>query len=271
MKLVKTDTQLLEKLNNLPSFGGQTLPQNIQKAETALQEMEPIRQIWNHSHSQWMWKHLNLEYLSPMKNMRQISAEITRKRQAFEEAKFKYLEKQVLIEKFQRKLNNSEDEIEQAELHLKITKHQSQLQEMRRLIDGALKDVLTLHDLYNQLKDKVGDITEEDVEKEESKAHLQRSITQCVRDVRQSGSITKGEQQYLEQIGVNPSKMQEIVRSYVEQEKGLGWSTEPLGDFVRQITDELIDSEQVDIKRMRMQGFNHEYNTNFLTGRNEDS
>jgi hypothetical protein len=142
---------------------------------------------------------------------------------------------------------------------------------MRRLIDGALKDVLTLHDLYNQLKDKVGDITEEDVEKEESKAHLQRSITQCVRDVRQSGSITKGEQQYLEQIGVNPSKMQEVIRAYVQQEKGMGWSTEPLGDFVRQITDELIDSEQVDIKRMRMQGFNHEYNTNFLTGRDETS
>lgn len=271
MKLIKSSTQLIEQLSNTPSFGGNTLPQNIDKAETALEEMEPIQQIWNHSHSQWMWKHLNLEYLSPMKNMRQISAEITRKRQAFEEAKFKYLEKQVLIEKFQRKLNNSEDELEQAEYQIKIAKHQQSLKEMRRLIDGALKDVLTLHDLYGQLKEKVGDVTEEDAEKEESKSHLQRSITQCVRDVRQSGSITKGEQQYLEQIGVNPSKMQEVVRAYVQQEKGMGWNTDPLGDFARQLTDELIDNEQVDIKRMRMQGFNHEYNTNFLTGRDEDS
>lgn len=265
----KTDIQLYKELQNLPSFGGNTLPQNIEKATLAIAEMEPIRQIWNHSHSQWMWKHLNLEYASPMKNMRQISAEITRKKQAFEEAKYKYLKKQLYLEKLNKRFEKATDELEQAEIHIKVAETQGQLKEMRRLIDGALKDVMTLHDLYNQLKEKVGDITEEDVEREESKAHLQRSITQCVRDVRQSGSITKGEQQYLEQIGVNPSKMQHIIRNYVQQEREDDWSTNGLLDFVRKITDELIDGEKVDIKRMQSQGFSHEYNTNFLTGKNE--
>lgn len=271
MDIVKTNTQLIEKLNNTPSFGGNTLPQNIEKAETALKDMDSIQQIWNHSHSQWTWKHLNLEYLSPMKNMRQVSAEISNKRLAFEEAKFKYLEEQVKIEKLNRKLEQSDDELVKAELQIKIAKYQHNLKEKRRMIDGALKDILTLHDLYNQLKEKLGDITEEDVEREEVYAHLQRSIVQCIRDVRINGAITKGEQQYLEQIGVNPSKMQEVIRAFVSQEKTGEWSTNTLNDFVRQISKELIESEKVHIKRMQSQGFSNEYNTNFLTGANETS
>jgi len=270
MELIKKiDDNLLQRIDeNLPSFGGNTLPQNIVKAETALQEMEPIQQIWNHSHSQWMWKHLNLEYVSPMKNMRQISAEITRKRQAFEEAKYKYLEKQVLIEKLTKKFHETTDEIEQAGLQVKISKHQHSLKEMRRLIDGALKDIMTLNDLYKQLQQRVGEVTESDVEKEESKAHLQRSIVQCIRDVRQTGSITKGEQQYLEQIGVNPSKMQRVIRGYVQEEGNGDWSTQPLFTFVNSIVDELIDIHQVDIKRMESQGFSSEFNEEFTTNPN---
>jgi len=265
----KIDDNLLQRIDeNLPSFGGNTLPQNIKKAEIALQEMEPIQQIWNHSHSQWMWKHLNLEYVSPMKNMRQISAEITRKRQAFEEAKYKYLEKQVLIEKLTKRFNDSTDELEQADLQVKVSKHQHSLKEMRRLIDGALKDIMTLNDLYKQLKDKVGDVTESDVEREESKAHLQRSVTQCIRDVRQTGSITKGEQQYLEQIGVNPSKMQHLIRGYVKEEANSDWSTQPLFEFVNTIVDELIDNHKVDIKRMESQGFSSDFNEEFTTNPN---
>jgi hypothetical protein len=52
-----------------------------------------------------------------------------------------------------------------------------------------------------------------------------------------------------------------------KKEKEGDWSTNGLADFVRQVTDELIEKEKVDVKRMQNQGFSNEYNQNFLTGR----
>ncbi len=77
----------------IPSFGGHTLTENVKKAESALVEMESLGKIWNHSHSQWAWRHLNLSSFSPIKNLRQISAEIEKKKAALNETKYKYYQK----------------------------------------------------------------------------------------------------------------------------------------------------------------------------------
>jgi hypothetical protein len=113
--------------------------------------------------------------------------------------------------------------------------------------------------MYEQLKGKVSDFSEADVEREESKAHLKRSLVQCIRDVRQNGSITKGEQEYMEQIGVNPGKMQRMIKDYVRDEENTDdWSSKGLYDFVDHVVEELIDVVQVDKIRMDIMGFEHE-------------
>jgi hypothetical protein len=122
-----------------------------------------------------------------------------------------------------------------------------------------MKDILALNDMYEQLKGKVSDFSEADVEREESKAHLKRSLVQCIRDVRQNGSITKGEQEYMEQIGVNPGKMQRMIKDYVRDEENTDdWSSKGLYDFVDHVVEELIDVVQVDKIRMDIMGFEHE-------------
>ena len=123
-------------------------------------------------------------------------------------------------------------------------------------IEGAMKDVLALNELYEEMKDKFDGFTEADFEKQESKSHLKRSLVQCIRDVRQQGSITKGEQEYLEQIGVNPTKMQARIRQFVaEEESSADWSTTSLHEFVAGVVEELIDVLQVDRVRMDLMGF----------------
>jgi len=122
-----------------------------------------------------------------------------------------------------------------------------------------MKDILALNDMYEQLKGQVSDFSEADVEREESKSHLKRSLVQCIRDVRQSGSITKGEQEYMEQIGVNPGKMQRMIKDYVrDEEKTNDWTSKGLYDFVDHIVEELIDVVEVDKIRMNIMGFEHE-------------
>jgi hypothetical protein len=60
----------------------------------------------------------------------------------------------------------------------------------------------------------------------------------------------------MEQIGVNPSKIQALIRKYVQEEtQSEEWSTKGLHEFVEQVVNELIDVHKVDVKRMELMGF----------------
>ena len=239
------------------SFGGKSLVENSQKVDLAIQNTNELQNIWNHSHSQWMWKHLNLSYHAPHKNMRQIAAEMNRKKAALNEAKWRQVKNEIKIKKIEEELQSGKcDYWREVDLTVKLTELREGLAEGIVTIEGAMKDVLVLNELYEQLKAKVSDFSEIDIEMEESKTHLKRSIVQSIRDVRMSGAITKAEQEYLEQIGVNPMKMQNLIRQYVKQEaESTSWDNKGLYDFVDGIVKDLIDNHKVDIVRMEYMGF----------------
>lgn len=244
-------------VGNIESFGGGTLLENTLKVDEAIKNVGELNNIWNHSHSQWDWKHLNLHYHSPYKNMRQLSAEISRKKSALNEAKWRHVEAEVKIKKLEEKLENPDlsywDEVE---TKIKLARRKEQLAEGIIIIEGAMKDVLALNEMYEQLKSKVNSFSEEDFEKEETKNHLKRSLVQSIRDVRMSGSISKGEQEYLEQIGANPSKVQNLLRNYVNEESNQeSWDVSELYAFVDKLANELTDIHKVDHVRMELQGF----------------
>ena len=239
------------------SFGGKSLVENSQKVDLAIQNTNELQNIWNHSHSQWMWKHLNLSYHAPHKNMRQIAAEMNRKKAALNEAKWRQVKNEIKIKKIEEELQAGKcDYWREVDLTVKLTELREGLAEGIVTIEGAMKDVLVLNELYEQLKAKVSDFSEIDIEMEESKTHLKRSIVQSIRDVRMSGAITKAEQEYLEQIGVNPMKMQNLIRQYVKQEaESTSWDNKGLYDFVDGVVKDLIDNHKVDIVRMEYMGF----------------
>ena len=240
------------------SFGGLSLAENAQKVDLAIANTKDLQNIWNRSHTQWMWKHLNLSYLDPHKNMRQIAAEIARKRQALNEAKWNQIKTEVKIKKIEEQLSAPEnlDYWAEVDLNIKLAEHREKLAEGMSYVEGAMKDILALNELFEQLKRKTDTFNELDIEKEESKVHIKRSIVQCIRDVRQSGFISKGEQEYLEQIGVNPSKMMMKIKEYVQQEaRQESWDVAILHEFVEKAASELIDNYKVDQVRLTLMGF----------------
>lgn len=259
-------------VGNPASFGGHSLSENAQKVDSALANVGELQSIWNHSHTQWMWKHLNLSWHAPLKNMRQISAEITRKKGALNEAKWRQVENELKIRKIEDELERGQgdgtlDYWREVELKIKLAKLREAIADGIVVIEGAMKDVLVLDDLYEQLKQRVSGFSEVDIEKEETKSHLKRALVQSIRDVRMCGAISKAEQEYIEQIGINPMKLQGILRAYVENEsKAEGWDVGGLYEFVDELTDELVDGYRVDEKRMALQGFStnvvHEFSQN---------
>lgn len=251
-------------LGNIESFGGKTLMQNTVEVDKALANVGELESIWNHSHTQWTWKHINFSYHSPMKNMRQISAEISSKKGALNTAKWKQVKNEVKIRKIQDQLDKGNldgtlDYWKEVDLKIKLAELQEGMVEGARYIEGAMKDVLAMNHMYEQLKEKVNSFSEYDMELEESKSHLKRSLVQCIRDVRQGNCITKGEQEYMEQIGVNPMKVQKAIRIYVaSEEEDESWDVSKLHEFVENMTNELIDFYKVDQKVLELKGFDPE-------------
>jgi hypothetical protein len=79
------------------SYGGNSLAVNIEKAETAIAKVQYTERIWDRSRSQWMLKHLTCSQADGWLRLRQIGAEMSRKRMALNEAKFGYLKKKMKI------------------------------------------------------------------------------------------------------------------------------------------------------------------------------
>lgn len=249
-------------IGNIESFGGKSLLENTLKVDEAFNNVSELKNIWNHGHSQWSWRHLNLSHHSPYKNMKQVAMELANLKNTLDGAKWNYVRLEAEIKKLEEKLSDPDIGYwKEVETKIKLAEAKEGLAGMMVSIEGAMKDVLTLNELYEQLKSQVNSFSEEDFEKEETKSHLRRSITQCIRDVRQQGRITKGEQEYLEQIGVNPSKVEHLIMKYVEHEREKSsWGVVELYEFVEELADDLIEKHKVDKIRMELSGFTGETN-----------
>ncbi len=244
-----------ENLPSVKSFGGKTFSENAALAEAAILNCTETERIWNRSHSQWTWRHINLSYAAPMKNLRQVSAEVSSKREALEEAKWNYLKTQAKIEIKKAQVKKEKDPNKLRLLEIELAQMIQSSAAGMKYVEGAMKDVITLSELYSQLKAPYEGYTEEDFEKEEAKSHLKRSLVQCLRDIRQSGRITKGEQEYLEQIGVNPGKIfHDMMRYLAHEESNADYTVTSMYEFLDQMCDKLLDQLHVDDVRMSLQG-----------------
>ena len=128
-------------------------------------------------------------------------------------------------------------------------------------IEGALKECETLGELHDALKEKLGEITEEQFEKEQTKSHIKRAVIQSVRDVKEGGRIKTGNAEYLEQIGLSTSAVYKDILDFIEQESKSGVGNTSL---LHQFLDALAEKyEVVAVQQAEWLGFNIDANVNF--------
>jgi len=241
------------------SFGNKTLAVNVQETENAIQKLEYTKQIFGKQKSQWMLKHLTLSNEDDWTRLRQISAEMNSKQRALRDAKYTYL-------KNKAKINIKKEEMESASpaniklLEIEIAEIQESIQADFYVIENAMKEVQHLADLHDQLTSRMGDLTEEEFEKNQTKAQLKRVIRQSIRDIRHIGSISVGNQEFLEQCGVAPTHAFNLIKEYLEQEINVT-NTSMLHSFVEQVAENLEPCASVQIK---LNGFDAEVNKQLL-------
>ena len=199
-------------------YGDKSLVQNLQNAELAINKVKYTERIWDRSRSQFMLKHLTCSQADNWTRLRQVSAEMANKRMALNEAKFGYMESQVKIKMKRKKLDEETDPLKKELLEIQTAKMESQSSEVLVKVEGALKEIETLAQMHDQLKEIIGDVSEEEFEKAQVQSHIKRAMTQAVREVRERGAIGCGNQEYLEQVGVSVTSALKEIRDFLQQE-----------------------------------------------------
>jgi len=225
------------------SYGGKTLQQNLDNAEKAIDKVRYTERIWDRSKSQWMLKFLTCSNADGWLRLRQISAQMFSRRVALSEAKFGYMKK--LTEAKIRRDEILEEKSENKKLLLEIEAAEFEFQAAEVLVkmEGALKEVETLAQMHDELTEKLGDVTEEEFEKAQTKAHIKRATMQAVRDVKHTGKIGVGNAEYLEQAGLSTSAIQKEILVFIEKESMSGISnTSMLHQFLDAIADKYQDA-----------------------------
>ena len=242
------------------SYGDKTLQQNLENAEKAIAKVQYTERIFDRSRSQWILKFLTCSNADGWLRLRQISAEMNRKRMALSEAKFGYMKRLTEAKIKRDEMLDEENENKRLLLEIEAAEFESQASEMLVKVEGALKEVETLAQMHDQLKEKLGDITEEEFEKCQTKAHIKRATMQAIREVKECGKIKTGNAEYLEQAGLCTTSVLKDIFVFLEEESQAGIEdTSMLHKFLDDTADKYAE---VTIQQAEWLGFDPNTNIN---------
>lgn len=171
-----------------------------------------------HKHqSQFMDNMLTVSHITPIRNLRQILAEMNRTRQALGEAHFNIRKKQVRIKEKKEKLLNTSG-YERELLEIEIEEIEWQISNINESAGGAIRKLANYTLQYQNIQKEFGleNFDEFDFEEEEEKYHITKAFEQGLNAARSHGGIIdEGNQIYFEQIGVNGTVAQNEVSKYL--------------------------------------------------------
>lgn len=175
--------------------------------------------------SQFMDNMLTVSHPTPLRNVRQILAEINKTELALKEAYIKVYKKEIEIQIKRRELDAETDELKQKLIQLDMLELSTHLEATKSAVGGAIRRITHYTEQYNSILNKhnLHNFTEEDFENEEEKYHIMKAFDQGVTAARTrpDASIDEGNMIYLTQIGINGAHAQLRVTEYLQAEKQL--------------------------------------------------
>lgn len=184
----------------------------VAKVNEYLPELSEKTRAFDRSNSQTTLAMMSLTMLngqSPMRMMRQILAEVEKRKMALAEAQVNHAK----LTKEIQELEGSTDIVEQAEYRQKCFS----LDMMESKVNGAFKDIATLVDAYENIKTTNGidDWDEATFEAEEKKHHVRRGFELMYRNLLEGGRAQTATIEYLQQYGVHPQVALTEVSGYI--------------------------------------------------------
>lgn len=235
----------------------------VELVTSRLPELTAKADAFNRNNSQTTLTMMTLTMMtgqSPMRQIRQILAEVEKRQMALAEAQLSHAK---LVAKLDKQPKTEVGEAKQRHQQFSLSKLESK-------IGGAIKDIATLITAYDRLVEKIGcgEWTEEEFELSECKHHIRRGFELLYQDLVEFSRPKKSTIEYLTQFGVHVQLAIREVSGYmqvVENEiKNTKWITAShLEDFL----DEMADKYQHCAleSAYRMFGVDNIVNPDFMT------
>ena len=215
-KLVKTEETKLVKQETI-GFAIQSNNINeaaVEKVSQYLPELDSKTKAFGSQNTQTTITMMTLTMLggqSPFRMLRQILAEVEKRKGALSES-------QVGHAKLVREIKKLEDQTDDPVQAAKYRKACVSITTLENKINGSFKDIATLIDAYNNIKEKQGvsdEWDEEAFENEEKKHHVRRCFEMMYRNLLDGGRISTSTIEYMQQFGVHPQICQKEVSGYI--------------------------------------------------------
>ena len=193
-------------------------PQAVAIVNEYLPELDEKTKFFDRNNSQSTLSMMSLTMLnghSPMRMMRQVLAETEKRKMALAEAQVSHAKALRNIEKLQDKLFNDPDN---NVLSAKLRAAFVGIETMESKINGSFKDIATLINAYNNLKEAHGveDWSEEEFEESEKRHHVRRGFELMYRNLMDGGRASTATIEYMQQYGVHPQVGFTEVQGYIK-------------------------------------------------------
>lgn len=213
------------------------MPEHAQMLETikaGLPEVHRATSLFMKAQSQFMDNMLTVSANTPIRNMRQILAEMNKVREAISEASFKLKKSQIELRRKQRQLESltnedgsiklGSDELDVELLDVEIMEILTNAEAIKGYMSGAIRKLANYTEQYQAIEAAhgVGEFTEVDFEEDEERYHIMKAFEQGLCAARSHGGvIDEGNIIYFTQIGVNGAHAQSCVLEYLYAEEAL--------------------------------------------------
>jgi len=244
----KTNTEL--KATDPVTFGitpvskSKINPQAVALVNEYLPELDEKTKFFDRNNSQSTLAMMSLTMLnghSPMRMMRQVLAETEKRKMALAEAQVNHAKALRKIEKLQDKLFNDPDN---NVLSAKLRAAFVNIEMMESKINGSFKDIATLINAYNNLKEAHGveDWSEEEFEESEKRHHVRRGFELMYRNLMDGGRASTATIEYMQQYGVHPQVGLTEVQGYIKVVSDMINSKQiPHSNHLEDFLDEMAD------------------------------
>lgn len=213
----------------------------VRRVSERLPELESKIKYFDRQNSQHTLALMSLTMLngqSPYRLLRQVMAEVERRKMALAEAQLEHAKKLSKLKKLQA--SDTDDPVVQAKIRLEAIL----LDSLESKINGALKDIATLVDAYDNIRAQhnIDQWDESDFEAEEKRHHVRRAFELLYRNMVNTGRAGDAAIEYLHQYGVHVQIAIKEVAGYIQNtERRIASGERPTSTDVEDFLDEMGD------------------------------
>ena len=224
----------------------------LAKISERMKEMDRANLSFNKKNTQTTSQLMSLTMMcdAPYRRLRQVLAQIEKKRFALEDAAFDLRKKKLELRNFREK----DDELSQIE----ADELENQMKRSMGYLEGSLKELAMYQDTYDEIKESFGIADkwdEHDFEKEEISNHIRMAFRNCLRNVMVTGGMNMGTMEYLEQFGIHPVTAKKLIMDYLSEVEAMVEdkkypSVQHLYDFLDRCADIFQDAHHAVMARI---------------------